>query len=89
MIDEWAAEVLATYMSSEDQISALLKMIPKDYRNSKLLIAKDIIEGDRSQCPTLAGNVIPHLTLSTEAKEHSKYAAKCTISNISSSSGQH
>jgi hypothetical protein len=34
-------------MSNEDQISAFLKTIPKDCKNSELLIAKGIIEGDR------------------------------------------
>ena len=63
VIDEWAAEDLATCLSNMDQISAFLKTIPKDCKNSELLIAKGIIEGDRSQFPTLVGNVIPHLTL--------------------------
>jgi hypothetical protein len=43
-------------------------MISKDCKNSKLLIAKGIIETDRSWFPTLVGNVILHLTLSIEAK---------------------
>jgi hypothetical protein len=71
-------------MSNEDQIRAFLKMIPKDCKNSKLLITKGIIEGDRSRFPTLFGNVIPHLTLSIETKEHSAPAAKRTIANTSS-----
>jgi hypothetical protein len=33
-------------MLAEDQISAFLKMIPKDCKNGELLIAKGIIEGD-------------------------------------------
>ena len=49
-------------MSNEDQISAFLKTIPKDCKNGDLLIAKGIIEGDRSRFPTLVGNVIPMLT---------------------------
>jgi hypothetical protein len=89
MIDEWATNGKATCMSNEDQISAFLKTIPKDCKNSKLLIAKGIIEGDRSQFPTLVGNVIPHLTLSIVAKEHGAPAAKHTIANISSAPGQH
>jgi len=48
MIDEWAANGKATCMSNKDQMSAFLKTIPKDCKNSKLLIAKGIIEGDRS-----------------------------------------
>jgi hypothetical protein len=66
VIDEWAANGKATRMSNEDQISAFLKTIPKDCKHSKLLIAKGIIEGDRSHFPTLLGNVIPHLTLPIE-----------------------
>ena len=46
VIDEWAAKGLATRLSNEDQISVFLKTIPKDCKNSKLLIAKGIIEGD-------------------------------------------
>jgi hypothetical protein len=75
-------------MSAEDQISAFLKTIPKDCKNSELLIAKGIIEGDRSRFPTLVGNVIPHLTLSIETKEPGASAAKRTIANASSTSGQ-
>jgi len=89
MNDEWATDGKATHMSNEDQIGAFLKTIPKDCKNSKLLSAKGIIEGDRSRFPTLVGNVIPHLTLSIEAKEHSAPAAKCTIANTSSTPGQH
>ena len=70
-------------MSNEDQISAFLKTIPKDCKNSELLITQGIIESDRSQFPILVGNVIPHLTLSIEAKEHSAPAAKGTIANNS------
>jgi hypothetical protein len=88
VIDELATNGKATHMSNEDQISAFLKTIPKDYKNSKLLIAKGIIEGDRSRFLTLVGNVIPHLTLSIEAKEHGAPAAKCTIANTSSTPGQ-
>jgi hypothetical protein len=47
-------------MLVEDQITAFLKTIPKDCKNGELLIAKGIIEGDRSRFPTLVGNVIPH-----------------------------
>jgi hypothetical protein len=88
VIDEWAAEGMAMRMSNEDQISAFLKTIPKDCKNSKLLIAIGIIDGDRSQFPTLVGNVIPHLTLSIEANEHGASIAKCTIANTSSAPGQ-
>ena len=56
-------------MSNEDKRSVFLQTIAKDCKNIKLLIAKGIIEGDRSQLPTMVGNVIPHLTLSMEAKE--------------------
>jgi hypothetical protein len=88
MIDEWAAHGKATHMSNEDQISELLKTIPKDCKNSERLIAKGIIEGDRSRFPTLVGNVIPHLTLSIETKEHGAPAANRTIANTSSAPGQ-
>jgi hypothetical protein len=88
LIDEWAAAGQATAMSAEDQISAFLKMIPKDCKNSELLIAKGIIEGDRSRFPTLVGNVIPHLNLSIDSKELSASLAKRTIANTSSASGR-
>ena len=88
MINEWGAYGKATHMTNKDQISAFLKTIPKDCKNSKLLIAKGIIEGDRSRFLTLVGNVIPHLTLSIEAKEHGAPAAKGTIANTSSTPGQ-
>jgi hypothetical protein len=87
IIDEWAVAGLATPMSAEDQISAFLKTIPKDSKNSKLLIAKGTIEGDQSWLPTLVGNVIPHLTLSRDTKEFGAQAAKRMISNTSSTSG--
>jgi hypothetical protein len=64
-------------------------MIPKVCKNSKLLIAKGIIEADRSRFPTLVGNVISRLTRSIEAKEHGAPADKLTIANTSSTSGQH
>jgi hypothetical protein len=89
VIDEWAADNKATCMSKEDQISAFLRTTPKDCKKSELLIAKGIIEGDRSRFPTLVGNVIPHFTLSIEAKEHGVPAAKLTIANTSSAPGQH
>lgn len=88
VIDEWAVAGLATPMSAEDQISAFLKTIPKDCKNGELLIAKGIIEGDRSRFPTLVGNVIPHLTLSIDTKEYGAQAAKRTIANTSSASGR-
>ena len=88
VIDEWAVAGLATPMSAEDQISAFLKTIPKDCKNGELLIAKGIIEGDRSRFPTLVGNVIPHLTLSIESKEYGAPAAKRTIANTNSASGR-
>jgi hypothetical protein len=46
---------LATCMLNKDQIIASLMIIPKDYKNSELVIARDIIEGDSSQFPTLVG----------------------------------
>ena len=84
MIDEWAAKGMAMHLSNKDYISAFLKTFPKDCNNSKLLITKCIIEGDRSRFPILVGNVIPHLTLSMEAKELGMSAAKHTIANMSS-----
>lgn len=88
VIDEWVTVSKATCMSNKDQISAFLRTIPKNCKNSKLLITKDIIEGDRSRFHTLIGNDIPHLTLSIEAKEHGAPAAKHTIANTSSATGQ-
>jgi hypothetical protein len=73
-------------MLAEDQISVFLKMTPKDCKNSKLLITKVNIEGDRSRLPTLIGNVIPHLTMSVETKEFGASATKGTIANTSSAS---
>ena len=73
-------------MSNKDQISAFLETIPKACKNSELLIAKGIIEGDRSRFPTLVGNVIPHLSLSIETKKHGVSVAKRTIANTSSAS---
>jgi hypothetical protein len=75
-------------MSAEDQISAFLMTIPKDYKNSKLLITMVIIEGDQSRFPSLVGNVIPHLTLSIDSKEPGASVAKSTIANTSSASGR-
>ncbi len=83
VIDEWAVKCMAMCMSNEDQINAFLRMIPKDIKNSDLLIAKCIIEGDRSWFPTLVGNVIPYLSLSIAAKEHGASTAKCTIAKMS------
>jgi hypothetical protein len=88
VINEWAVAGLATPMSAEDQISAFLKTIPKDCKNGELLIAKGIIEGDRSRFPTLVGNVIPHLTLSIDSKDPGAPVAKRTIANTSSESGR-
>jgi hypothetical protein len=87
IIDEWTVAGLAMPMSAEDPISAFLKTIPKDCKNSKLLIAKGITEGDRSRFPTLVGNVIP-LTLSINTKEFSVQAVKRMIANTSFASGQ-
>jgi hypothetical protein len=75
-------------MLAEDQISVFLKTIPKDCKNSKLLIAKVIIEGDQSRFPTLVGNVIPHLTLSIDTTEFGAQAVKRTIANTNSTSGR-
>jgi hypothetical protein len=82
VIDKCATTIKATRMSNEDQISAFPKSIPKDCKNSELLIAKGIMEGDRSWFPTLVGNVIPLLTLSIEAKEHDAPTAKRTTANM-------
>ena len=86
IIDEWAVAGLATRMSNEDQISAFLKTIPKDCKNGDLLIAKGIIEGDRSRFPTLVGNVIPMLTPNIESRERSAHVPKRTIANAATSS---
>ena len=59
VIDEWAASGLATRLSEADRISAFLQTIPKDCKKSELVIAKGIIEGDRSRFPTLISTVIP------------------------------
>lgn len=47
VIDEWVAAGLATWMSKQDKISAFLKTIPKDGKNSELRIPRNIIKGDR------------------------------------------
>jgi hypothetical protein len=88
IINEWAVAGLATPMSAEDKFSAILKIIPKDCKNGELLIAKGIIEGDQSRFPTLVGNVIPPLTLSIDTNKPGAEAAKRTIANASSTSGQ-
>ena len=46
VINDHAAHGAATRMSEEDRISAFLKTIPRDCKNSELGIARDIIEGD-------------------------------------------
>ena len=89
VIDEWLAAGLATRMSKEDKVSAFLRTIPKDSKNSRILIAKGIIKHDRSRFPTRVGNVIHHLALSIKAKEHGMPNAKCIIANMNSTSGQH
>ena len=89
VIDEWAAAGLATRMSKGDKISAFLKMIPKDCKNSELGIAWGIIEDKRSWFPTLIGTVIPHLSWSIESQEWGASDAKCTIANALSDPGQH
>ena len=55
IIKEWAIASMAMRMSSEDQISMFLKTIPKECKNIELMIAKGIIEGDRTRFPTLIG----------------------------------
>ena len=89
VIDEWATAGLATCMSKEDKMSAFLKMIPKDCKNSELGITWGIIKGDRSWFPTLIGAVIPHLSLSIESREQGASDAKCTIANARSDPGWH
>jgi hypothetical protein len=84
-IDEWGVAGMATHMFNEDQISGFLKTIPKDCKIRNMAFTNDIIEGVKSWLPSLVGNVIPHLSLSIETKEHSASAAKCTIINASSS----
>ena len=70
-------------------MSALFKTIPKDCQNSKLLITKSIIEGDRSRFLILVGNGVPHLTLSIKAKEHCMPISKHIIDNMNSAFGEH
>ena len=89
MIDEWVADSLATCLSEEDKISAFLKSISKDCKNSELGNAWGIIEGDRSRFPTLIGTVIPHLSLSFESQEWGASDAKHAITNARSDPGQH
>ena len=67
-------------MSKEDKVSTFLRTIPKDSKNGELVIAKGIIEGDRSWFPTLIGSVIFHLFLSIESREPGVPDAKCTTS---------
>ncbi len=47
VIDKWAAAGLATRLSEPDRISAFIQTIPKDCKNTELVISKGIIEGDR------------------------------------------
>ena len=89
VIDEWAAAGLATRMSEEDKISAFIKMIPKDCKNSELGITQGIIEGDRSRFPTLIGAVTPHLSLSIESHKRGASDAKCSIANTCFDPGGH
>ena len=88
VIDEWAASGLATRLSEADRISAFLQTIPKDCKNSELVIAKGIIEGDRSRFPTLISTVIPHLSLSIVSRERGTSDAKRTIANARSDPGR-
>jgi hypothetical protein len=88
VIDEWVMTGMATHMSNKDQTSAFVKTIPKDCKNSELIIVKGIIEGDRSQFPILVGNAILRLSLSIETKDHGVSVAKCTIAISSSVSRQ-
>ena len=73
---------MAMHMSNEDLISAFLKTIPKYCKNRELAIEMGIIKGDRSRLPTLIGNVIPHLLLSMDMKEHGDMIAQHTIANM-------
>lgn len=50
-IEDHTANNLATAMSEADKISAFLKTISADHKNGQLVIAKVIIDGDRSQYP--------------------------------------
>ncbi len=84
VIDEGVASGLATCMSDKDKISTFLTTIPKVCKNSELVIAWGIIEGDRSQFPTLIGTFIPHLSLSIDSREWGATDAKHTIANASS-----
>ena len=75
-------------MFEEDKISAFLNTIPKDCKNSELGIDWGIIEGNRSQFPTLIGAIIPHLSLSIESQEWAEPDARHTIANAHSKPGQ-
>ena len=77
VIDKWATAGMATCMSEEDKISAFLKTIPNDCKNSELGITWGTIKGDRSWFPTLIGTVTPHLSLSIESREQGASDAKC------------
>ena len=59
-------------------------MIPKDCKNSELVISKGIIEGNRSRSPMLISMVIPHLSLSIVSRERGTSDAKRTIANARS-----
>ena len=52
------------------------------------MIAKGIIEGDRSRFPTLISKVIPHLSLSIASRERGTSDAKRTIANARSDPGR-
>ena len=51
IIDKWDVAGMDTHLSNEELISTFLKTIPKDCKNSKLVITKGIIKGDRSWFP--------------------------------------
>ena len=62
-------------------------MIPKDCKNSELVISKGIIEGNRSRSPMLISMVIPHLSLSIASRERGRSNAKRTIAKARSDPG--
>lgn len=87
-IKSWAADGLATNMSEQDKISAFLKTIPPDCKNTELVIAKVVVEGDRKRFPTLVSMVIPHLSATIVSQEWGTSDAKRTIANTHSDPGQ-
>jgi len=70
-------------ISNEDKISAFLETIPEDCKNSELVLAKGIIEDDRSQFFSIGWHCHPPPFLSIKTNEHGVPTANHIIINTS------